>query len=160
MKPHHFPEANTKFTKPENMTDEQCGSIAAFRYQQDNLPVIVTAFKINGSDLAQIIKYGILWVWHYSESLPPHAITAENPFVKPIPLKQAVPLEDMFEKFLELNFAPDIDASSKESLYVAYCAGINDGINSMIETGDIITHAKTIDRMFTSLNSDPTGTKI
>ena len=54
MRPIHFPEANTIFNKPTDMTDEQCYSVSALVGEQDGIPYIRTVWLPNKEDLEDL----------------------------------------------------------------------------------------------------------
>lgn len=50
-----FPGANVTMTKPDNMTDEQCASIAAYvGTDNEGLPFVLTAYLLSIEDLAAV----------------------------------------------------------------------------------------------------------
>jgi hypothetical protein len=51
MRAIHFPEANTTFNKPADMTDEQCYSVSALVGEQDGIPYVRTVWLPNKEDL-------------------------------------------------------------------------------------------------------------
>lgn len=51
MRAIHFPESNTTFNKPADMTDEECYSVSAYTGEQDGRPYVNTVWVPNKEDL-------------------------------------------------------------------------------------------------------------
>lgn len=72
MRPIHFPEANMIFNKPESMTDEECGSLSAYRGEDQNGNKFVNTLWMPSKEDIEAIQSGrpiILSV--YGGGLPP-----------------------------------------------------------------------------------------
>jgi hypothetical protein len=54
MRPIHFPESNREFSKPSDMTDEQCSSISAYVGESNGFPYINTVWMPNKEDIDAI----------------------------------------------------------------------------------------------------------
>ena len=55
MRPIDFPESNITFSKPSDMTDEQCSSISAYTGKDQNgIPYINTVWMPNKEDIEAI----------------------------------------------------------------------------------------------------------
>lgn len=81
MIPVQFKEANFTFTKPDNMTDEQCMSLPVFRGKdQGGIPVIISCWKLSKEDLDDINKTGQIYLSIAGDGMPPVSIFTENPF--------------------------------------------------------------------------------
>ena len=81
MTPTTFPEANSQFGPPPDLTKEQCGSIPAFMGDVksgscEGAPLVVTAWKPNAQELADIIN-GKPIFFTCLGGLPPHFITTD-----------------------------------------------------------------------------------
>ncbi len=75
MIPTHFPEANTIYTKPESMTDEQCGSLPV-RITKDNR--CVSCWQMQPHEIEDIIKTGKVYL-HIWGGMPPAFIGTSPP---------------------------------------------------------------------------------
>lgn len=82
MLPAEFDQANFTFTKPANMTDEECASLPVFKGQDTNgLPVIISKWRFNKEDLEIIAETGEIWLQIVGDGMPPVSLYTENPFV-------------------------------------------------------------------------------
>ena len=55
MRPIHFPESNITFTKPEGMTDEECGAVSAYIGTSENGDSFInTVWMPNKEDIEAI----------------------------------------------------------------------------------------------------------
>lgn len=81
MQPTNFPESNFTFTKPESMTDEQCGDLPVFTWtDQDGIPHLISCWQLSESDLANVNETGVVWLDVIANRQPPVSIFTENPF--------------------------------------------------------------------------------
>jgi tartrate dehydratase beta subunit/fumarate hydratase class I family protein len=81
MMPINFNESNIVYNKPENMTDEDCSTLHAFRgHDQSELPVIITKWQLSKEDLEEIQKTGCVYLTVVGQVLPPVSVYTENPF--------------------------------------------------------------------------------
>jgi len=86
MTPQEFEESNIRF----NSLEEGIDSIDAWIGDSPGpvpdsfLPTIITCWKPSPEEIQQIIKTGKIWIWFFSDELPPHSITAFSPFELPI----------------------------------------------------------------------------
>lgn len=71
-----FKEQNMTFTKPENMTDEECGSLPAYRGEGQ----IISCWKVTPEDLERIKEAGVIWLHIVGNGQPPVYIGSEYPF--------------------------------------------------------------------------------
>lgn len=78
MKPVEFSEQNIIFTKPESMTDEECGSMPAFKGQGH----IVCCWQLNAEEIEEVRKTGLIWVDIISNAQPPICLRTDTPFVE------------------------------------------------------------------------------
>ena len=79
MKPINFREANKKLLKPDDMTDEECGSLPVF----NNSEVCISKWKMNWKERFQCLLKGELWLHvHSGQTQPPVAIDVKYPFVR------------------------------------------------------------------------------
>ena len=78
MIPVEFPEQNTIFNKPESMTDEECGSMPAFRGEGH----IVCCWKLSPKEIKEVAKTATIWVDIISASQPPICLRTNTPFVE------------------------------------------------------------------------------
>jgi hypothetical protein len=87
MLPVSFPEKNFVFTKPADMTDEQCMDLPVWR---GNVPVdaagtmypaIISCWQLSKEDLEEIQHTGCVWLSITGSGMPPVSIFTENPFI-------------------------------------------------------------------------------
>lgn len=78
MKPINFPEQNMVFTKPENMTDEECSSLPTFTNNEQ----IVSCWELTDEEIRQIQITRQVWVILWSKFQPPLSLVTENPFIQ------------------------------------------------------------------------------
>lgn len=71
-----FPEMNFTYTKPEGMTDEQCGSLPCFRGDS----FTVSCWRLTPRDRLRVLFRGKLWLMLMMNGHPPVCITPESPF--------------------------------------------------------------------------------
>lgn len=85
MIPVEFPEKNFTFTKPENMTDEECSSLDVWKGSDSaGTPLIYSFWKFNKEDL-DAIKSGQsvgVWLCIVGVGMPPVSLQTETPFTK------------------------------------------------------------------------------
>lgn len=66
MKPCTFKEANCIFTKPENMSDQECQSLPARKgytnFGSEYHPVILTCWEPDEEELQEIIRTRKVWL--------------------------------------------------------------------------------------------------
>lgn len=80
MTPAPFPEANTRFGPPQDLTDAQCLPVMAYVGQVrggsvDGYPVIVTAWRPDARELEVLKAGGAVYLSFASDGLPPHFLT-------------------------------------------------------------------------------------
>lgn len=81
MIPTSFPESNTWFDKPHDMTEEECGVLSVWKGNNtDGSPMIISCWKPTKEELEEIKRTGRIWVFHFGQFLQPHAIEGKNPF--------------------------------------------------------------------------------
>lgn len=87
MTPQDFPESNTTFNSRQEGVDTIEGWVGeAPGPSPDHPPIqtIITCWKPSPEEIQQIIKTGKIWVWFFTNSLPPHSLTSYSPFEPPI----------------------------------------------------------------------------
>lgn len=83
-----FPERNFVFKKPVDMTDEQCSDLcvwkgaATIEDTKEEVPVIMSCWKLSKEDLEEIQKTGTIWLSITGHGMPPVSLFTENPFGK------------------------------------------------------------------------------
>lgn len=77
MKAKGFPEQNITFTKPQDMTDEECGSLPAYRGEGQ----IISCWEVTPEDLERIKETGVIWLYVVGAGQPPVYIGTEYPFI-------------------------------------------------------------------------------
>lgn len=80
MIPTDFQGSNTIFDKPEDMTEEQCGSIPAMvAVTQDDAEVVITCWELSEDDLKIAMETKRIYCYHFGHYLQPHTLTIEAP---------------------------------------------------------------------------------
>lgn len=83
MLPTSFEQSNFVFTKPADMTDEECGDLPVWKgTATDGFPVIISLWKLSKEDLEEIQKTGSIWLSITGQGMPPVSLFTENPFVQ------------------------------------------------------------------------------
>jgi hypothetical protein len=83
MLPVDFTERNFVFTKPNDMTDEQCSDLPVFKGQtSDGFPCIVSCWKLSKEDLEEVTKNGVVYLSITGHGMPPVSLFTENPFIQ------------------------------------------------------------------------------
>jgi hypothetical protein len=78
VNPTAFPEANVVLTKPESMTDEECGPLPVYRGGGE----CISCWELTGEEIMRILETKKIWVRVLSgNSQPPIALELENPFL-------------------------------------------------------------------------------
>lgn len=71
MKPANFPEANRNLTKPQGMTDKECGTLPVY----SNGTVCVSLWKPTLRERLSLLLFGNLWLFvHSGHTQPPVAL--------------------------------------------------------------------------------------
>lgn len=73
-----FPQQNVTFTKPESMTDEECGSLPAYRGEGQ----IISCWKLSPEDLNKVQETGIIWLSIVGSQQPPVWVGPDSPFIE------------------------------------------------------------------------------
>ena len=71
-----FKEQNIFFTKPESMTDEECGSLPAYRGEGQ----IISCWKLTEEDMKKLQETGVIWLAVVGDQQPPVWLGVESPF--------------------------------------------------------------------------------
>jgi hypothetical protein len=86
MLPTDFPEANFTFTKPKDMTDEQCMDLRVWRGEVpiddagSMAPAIISCWRLSKEDLEEINRTGVVWLSITGTGMPPVSVFTDNPF--------------------------------------------------------------------------------
>ena len=67
MKPIKFKEQNIVFTKPESMTDEECRSLPAYKYESG----IISCWEMTFRERLKALITGVVWFNVVSSCQPP-----------------------------------------------------------------------------------------
>lgn len=78
MKPIKFKEQNIIYTKPESMTDEECGSLPT--YQGDGK--IISCWKMSIKERIKVLFSGVIWFGVLTQRQPPIWLDVDTPFEK------------------------------------------------------------------------------
>lgn len=83
MLPTTFPEQNKVYTKPSDMTDEQCGSLSTFEgMDADGFPIIISKWMPSKEDIEAINNGEGIYLQITGRGMPPVCLYTENPFVQ------------------------------------------------------------------------------
>lgn len=81
MLPTAFNGSNFVFTKPKDMTDEQCMDLPVFKGKDsEGFPIIISCWKFSKEDLDEIQKTGEIYLSITGYGMPPVSLFTENPF--------------------------------------------------------------------------------
>lgn len=78
MKPAKFEEVNLTYTRPENMTDEECGSLPVHQYERG----IISCWKLSFCERVKVIFTGRVWLDVAATRQPPVWLGVNTPFIK------------------------------------------------------------------------------
>ena len=76
MKPIKFSEQNVTFTKPDNMTDEECSSLPVFQ----NDSQIISCWQLDDTDRQRLLDGGVIWLHVIATFQPPVLVSTDHPF--------------------------------------------------------------------------------
>lgn len=83
MIPIDFEGSNITLNKPDNMTDEQCLSIKAYKgLNNDGFPCFITCWKPSEEELEQLKQGYCVWLSVLSNSFAPASIYVSVPMPK------------------------------------------------------------------------------
>lgn len=90
-----FDESNTSLDAPPGQTPEQCTILSVWKGEQDNgIPVVMSCWKPDAAELAEIQRTGRVWLILQGQTMPPAAVSGYHPWrqhrVDPGPQKQGV----------------------------------------------------------------------
>ena len=81
MIPTDFKQRNFIFTKPKDMTDEECFDLPVFKgISQDGYPCIISKWKLSKEDLEEINKSGCVYLSITGYGMPPVSLFTEDPW--------------------------------------------------------------------------------
>lgn len=78
MDPIKFKEQNITYTKPETMTDEECGSLPAYTDGWNN----ISCFRLSLRERLKVLFKGVIWLNVLGSGQPPVWLGVESPFVE------------------------------------------------------------------------------
>lgn len=78
MKPAKFEEVNLTYTRPENMTDEECGSLPVHQYERG----IISCWKLSFCERVKVIFTGRVWLDVAATRQPPVWLGVNAPFIR------------------------------------------------------------------------------
>jgi hypothetical protein len=76
MKPADFPQANRTYTKPPDMTDEECSPLRVY----DTGEALVSCWQFSWRERLAVLFRGRAWLWVIGRGQPPVALEVESPF--------------------------------------------------------------------------------
>jgi hypothetical protein len=86
MLPTDFAERNFVFSKPTDMTDEQCSDLPVWKGDApidgagNTMPVIISRWQLSKEDLEEIQRTGCIWLSITGRGMPPVYLQTESPF--------------------------------------------------------------------------------
>lgn len=81
MVPCSFEQSNDVLGKPVDMTDDQCDALSVLRYvDASRQPIVLSCWKLTKDEVDELNRTGRIWLYVYGQTMPPVALTAENPF--------------------------------------------------------------------------------
>lgn len=83
MFPTSFDESNAFLSKPEDLSDDQCVplSVQSGLLQPDDLPIILSCWKMTKEEQEEIAKTGRVWLGVLGNSMPPVLVAGIKPVV-------------------------------------------------------------------------------
>jgi hypothetical protein len=77
--PTDFPQANRTFTKPPDMTDEECSPLRVC----DTGEALISCWRMTWRERFSVLLRGRVWLWVVGRGQPPVAVEAASPFDAP-----------------------------------------------------------------------------
>lgn len=77
-KPIDFKESNFNWLKPNGMTDEECGSLPAYRDGKHS----ISCWKLGFVERIKILFTGKVWLWIFGGMQPPVSVNGGSPWQK------------------------------------------------------------------------------
>lgn len=75
MKPINFPESNFVFERPDDMSEEQCGSLPVHKGRdKDGFPTIISCWELSPDDMEMVKSTDKVWIYVTSHSMPPEYV--------------------------------------------------------------------------------------
>ena len=90
MLPVDFEQRNFVYTKPKDMTDEQCSDLCVYKglvqidEEGNTAPTIISCWKLSKEDLEEVAKTGTIWLSITGNGMPPVSLFTENPFTNAV----------------------------------------------------------------------------
>ena len=79
MKAIKFNEANTLFRKPDNMSDEECSSLPAYKDEKE----IISVWQMSVKERIKVLLTGKIWFSVLLPFQPPICLSTNTFFIKP-----------------------------------------------------------------------------
>jgi hypothetical protein len=81
MIPTSFDESNIVYSKPENMSVNECEALSAFNgYAKGGGPVTITCWKLTKEEVDTLLKTGRVWSIVAGHNLMPQHLQINTPF--------------------------------------------------------------------------------
>jgi hypothetical protein len=77
-----FDESKHYLSRPKDMTEEQCDPLSVAIATMDEQPVVISCWKLTKEELEEFQKTGRIWLIICGNTMPPVALTANNPFLE------------------------------------------------------------------------------
>lgn len=97
MKPVKFPESNKVYTKPVDMSDDECVSLEVYETEK----MKISCWEFTPTERLHAIFFNKVWVSVYQNTLPPFFLSPEFPFREDAKGIEPEPIEKIVERFLE-----------------------------------------------------------
>lgn len=78
--PCNFPESNGVLGKPPGMTADECEALCVAHATMDEMPVVISCWKLTVEELAEVNRTGRLWLTVLGNTMPPVIVAGCKPF--------------------------------------------------------------------------------
>ena len=75
--PIEFEQQNAIFTKPEDMTDDECVSLHVFQSETQ----IISCWQLTEDEMIEVAKTGKIYLSVMGQAQPPVCVLGESPFI-------------------------------------------------------------------------------
>lgn len=78
MKPVEFAEANMVLTPPQDVSEEDCGRMHAYKTGDGRM---ISCWELSGTEMMNLLQSGRIWLHVWGEKHPPVAVEVDSPFI-------------------------------------------------------------------------------
>ena len=107
MVPTSFDESNQVLARPPNMTAEECVPLSVWMGDHNNIPTVVSCWKVTAEELAEINKTGRVWIGIAGLTMPPIWIIGTHPWKE---THSTIPTEECEKDHFILSLSREIVA--------------------------------------------------